>query len=75
MSRMRWIERLTRRSVVVHTRDGASMRGVLVATYRDCLVLSHANYLAGEGAVAVDGEVVVPRETVSWLQVMPPGEE
>lgn len=75
MSRVRWIDRLTRRSVVVHTRDGASMRGILVAAHRDCLVLAHVRYLAGEGEVTVDGEAVVPRDTVAWLQVMPLGEE
>jgi small nuclear ribonucleoprotein (snRNP)-like protein len=72
MSGVRWINRLTRRTVVVHTRDGQSLRGVLVGAYRDCLVLSHAVYLAGEGEVNVDGEVAVPRQTVGWLQVIPP---
>lgn len=71
MYAVRWINRLTRRTVVVNTRDGQSLRGVLVAVYRDCIVLAHAVYLAGEGEVKADGEVVVPRETVGWLQVMP----
>lgn len=71
MSLVRWIDRLTRRSVVVHTRDGASLKGVLVGSYRDCLVLAHVRYLAGEGEASVDGEAVVPRETVGWIQVIP----
>lgn len=70
MSRVRWIDRLTRRTVVVHMTTGASVRGVLAGAYRDCLVLDHAAYLASEAIERVDGEIIVPRERVAWLQVL-----
>lgn len=73
----RWIEKMTRRSVVVHLRDGASIRGVLVEAHGDCLVLTAAEVLAtgpGEGPVPADGRAVLPREGVSWIQDLTPGE-
>jgi hypothetical protein len=70
MNRVRWIDRLTRRTVVVHMTHGASVRGVLVGTYRDCLVLTHAAYLGAEAIEKVDGEVIVPRERVAWMQTL-----
>lgn len=70
MNRVRWIDRLTRRTVVVHMTTGASVRGVLVGTYRDCLVLDHAAYLGSEAIEKVDGEVIVPRERVAWMQAL-----
>lgn len=74
MSAMSWINRLVKRSVVVHTSTGASIRGVLVGVYRDSLVLAHAIYLDQGGNVDVDGEAVVPRSNVSWIQTLPAGD-
>ena len=74
MNRVRWIDRLERRTVVAHLVGGASIRGVLVGAYRDCLVLSHATHLGVlDGARVdslIDGEAVVLREQVSWLQTL-----
>lgn len=71
MSVLRWIERQTKRTVVVHMSDGVSMRGVLINAYRDSLVLHHAAYLSSSGEeTRVDGEVILPRENLSWMQVM-----
>lgn len=70
MTRVRWINRLTRRTVVVHMTTGASVRGVLVGAYRDCLVLQHAAYLGADAIEKVDGEVIVPRDRVAWLQAL-----
>lgn len=70
MNLMRWIDRLTRRTVVVHTTNGMSVRGVLVGAYRDCLVLSHATFLGVETAEQIDGEAVIPRDRVAWLQTL-----
>jgi hypothetical protein len=57
MIRVRWIDRLVRRTVVVHLTTGASIRGVLVGAYRDSIVLSHATYLG-----------MILREQVAWMQ-------
>lgn len=70
MARTRWIERLAKRSVIVHLSDGASMRAVLLRSHPDCMVLVEARYLSPDGQeTAVDGEIVIPRQNVSWLQV------
>jgi hypothetical protein len=71
MRQMRWIDQLTKRTVVAHLRDGVSVRGVLFAAYKDCFVLVSAVYLSPSGdQTAVDGEVVIPRESVSWIQAI-----
>lgn len=70
MSRMRWVDRLVRRSVVIHTTSGESVRGVLVGAYRDCLVLSHAAFLGSDSIEGIDGEAVIPRERIAWLQTL-----
>jgi hypothetical protein len=56
------------RQVVVHTRDDRSIRGTLRALYRDSLILAAAQYLEGEDATALRGDVVVPRDNFSWWQ-------
>jgi hypothetical protein len=75
MRRRPWISQLERRTIVCHLSDGASIRGVLLAAYRDCLVLTSSTFLgqaAGEQVVVpVDGEAVIPRERVSWIQTLP----
>lgn len=62
------IETLARETVVVHLEGGDSIRGVLVATHKDCLVLSHAVALWSGGETKVDGEAVLPLGKVLWLQ-------
>lgn len=72
---MRWLERITFKTVVVHTVNGSSLRGVLKGTYADCIVLTHARYLYADGYQDVDGEAIIPRPQVAWVQVMQPGGE
>jgi len=55
-------------TVVVHTTSGSSLRGVLVGTYRDSLVLKHAKYLASNTVEDIDGEVYVPVGQVAFVQ-------
>jgi hypothetical protein len=68
MSLRRYIDRMVRETVVVHMTSGPSVRGVLLAVHRDCLVLIHARFLSGSESVDIAGEAVVPRERVAWLQ-------
>lgn len=64
-----WIKHLTRRRLVVHLASGASLRGVLAGEYSDCLVLTFAEALQGAGgSVPVDGQAVVPRAQIVWIQ-------
>lgn len=72
---MRWLDRLTYKTVIVHTVGGSSLRGILRGVYADAVVLAHARYLYAEGFQDVDGEAVVPRAQVAWVQVIEPGGE
>lgn len=45
VSRRAYLKNLTTETVVVHTRDDASIRGVLLAVHSDVYVLRHAAYL------------------------------
>lgn len=69
---MRWLEKLRAETVVVHLTEGSSIRGALVGVYADSLVLRAAEFIgrdAGEATrIPIDGEAVIPREKVSWLQ-------
>jgi small nuclear ribonucleoprotein (snRNP)-like protein len=44
-----WLKSVTAETVVVHTRDGRSIRGVLVGVYRQEVVLAHASLLHAGG--------------------------
>lgn len=64
----RYITKLARETVVVHTTDRSSFRGVLMAVHKDCIVLVHARLLSTTGTEKIDGECVIPRDNVAWLQ-------
>jgi len=69
----KFIDSLQRETVAVHLSDGASLKGVLLACHRDCLVLAHAVTLSADGGqIPVDGEAVLPRERILWLQRLMP---
>jgi hypothetical protein len=54
---------------VVHTSDGQSFRGVVIAVYDDALALAHTRALLGEGASEeLAGEVVIPLQNISFIQ-------
>lgn len=61
---------LIRRSVVVNLMSGRSFRGVLWAKRGPLLVLRDATLLDGGQTMTVDGEVVVERRMVEWVQVL-----
>ena len=75
MSRREYLKDVVAETVVVHTTADASLRGVLVAAYADVLVLRAAAYLNADGStVAVDGEALVPRSRVAFIQrILPNG--
>ena len=47
ISRRPYLKALEAETVVLHTRDGSSIRGVLLAVHADVYVLRHAAYLNG----------------------------
>jgi small nuclear ribonucleoprotein (snRNP)-like protein len=70
------ISQLSRPTVVVTTRDDRTFVGVLVGAHRDVLVLAHSAALipADGGRVGREqlaGELTIPRENVSFLQLDP----
>lgn len=69
-----WFRRSLRRRVLVHTVDGRSVRGILRHVYPGELVLAHAEYLHAAGPEELVGEICVPRERVSFCQLLPPEE-
>lgn len=67
----RYLRRILKSSVVAHLRDGASTEGVLVGVYPDAIVLRHAAILLEDGRRApLDGDVVIPRAGLSFLQAL-----
>lgn len=61
------IRKLMRREVVLHMIE-ESIKGILVETYRDVLVLEHARLLTERGDVEMAGRQYVPREKVRYIQ-------
>jgi len=58
--------------VVVHTKDGRSILGVLLAVYRANLVLTHAQLLHESEPEAqgtpLAGDIILERSNVSFVQ-------
>jgi hypothetical protein len=66
-----WLDELMLDTVIVHTRDGMSLKGLKSTVYEDCLVLKEARVLEDEGMSRVlDGEIAIPREQVHFLQIV-----
>ena len=59
------------RTVLVNTRTGSTLRGVLYRKRRRYLVLKQAEMLRrGKEPMAMDGEVVVYADNVDFIQVV-----
>lgn len=68
-----WIDELTRRTVIVHCKhDGPSFKGVQVAAHIDSLVLSQALLLEPDAQTVMDGDLVIPRANIAFMQVVSP---
>lgn len=65
---------LASKTVIIHTADDKSIRGVLVAQHSDRLSLREALYLHSSGDQPVGGIVHVPVASVSWIQEIIPTE-
>lgn len=60
-----------RRRVVVNLDTGDAFRGVLWARKGPLLVLRDVEAVIANGSMPIDGEVVVERARVSFVQVLP----
>lgn len=64
-----WVKKRLACFVVVHTTDDRTIEGVLETDARDGLVLAGASYVeTGGNKIALDGQVFVPAEKVSFVQ-------
>ena len=59
---------LFREVVVVTLKTGETFRGVLVAADAHALLFREAAQLAERDAVGIDGELIVPRVDIAYLQ-------
>lgn len=57
-----------RKEVVVTLKSGSAFRGLLAAADRDAVVLVSATFVKAAEAVPVDGEVIVLRADIDFLQ-------
>jgi hypothetical protein len=64
-----WLDALTLETVIVHT-DSASFKGLKAAVHDDCIVLRDALLLEPEAQTLIDGQIVIPREQVQYLQIV-----
>lgn len=65
-----------RRQVIITTKTDRAFRGILWARRGPLLVLKAAELLTTSGpAVAVDGEVIIDRANVDYMQVITTVEE
>lgn len=65
-----WLDRMLRRRVTVHTKDGMSFDGSLWEMTDDGLILRAAKLLNENGAPTVmPGEVFIPRANVAFAQL------
>jgi aromatic ring hydroxylase len=64
-----WLEAVTGRSVLVHTKDDRTIEGVIVLEAEDGIVLRGCK-LHGQGApVGMAGDVYVPAANVTLVQL------
>lgn len=67
---MTWLDDLTFNTVIVHMKDGPSVKGVRRAVYDDGVVLSEAHVLEPESVTVLNGDLFVPRDNVSFMQLV-----
>lgn len=70
----RGIGSLVGERVVLQTRDDRSLRGVLVGSYRDCVVIGHFQYLSEANPTDLPGEATVRFDNLSWVHRLGPGD-
>jgi len=67
------IGRQLRESIVVHRVDGQSVKGVLVGEFKDCIKLTHVEFLGGETEVLLAGDILIPHSRIAFVQLVPAG--
>ena len=62
----------TKQTVICNTKTGRTFRGVLWCKRGPLLVLRDAQLLDGAAVLPMDGDVIVERDNVDFLQVTAP---
>lgn len=70
MRKKKYLEYLDRPSVVVHLKGGTTLRGFLIDVYDDVIVLSNAAHVSENAVVALDGDQLIPKNNVDFMQHM-----
>lgn len=66
----RWLKRVLRKRIIVHTRDDHSIEGVLWEQTRDGIILRAASLLGdGQQKTSMAGETWIPRENIAFAQL------
>lgn len=66
-----WRRNVTRRSGIVNLKSGRTFRGIIWKQSGPLIVLRHAEMLeVGRQPVPVDGEVVIQRDEIDFIQLM-----
>lgn len=65
-----WRRLTAKRTVIVNLRSGDSFRGVVWAQHGPVLVLKGAEHINGPDGTPVDGEVVIERSEVEFIQLL-----
>lgn len=65
------MRRFVKRRVVAHTKDGQSIRGVLLSNHRDCVVIDQPEYLGqAPDEHKLEGDAVILKDNLAWVQVL-----
>lgn len=69
-----WFPTLEAKRAILHVKGEHSIEGVLTGIYSDCVVLAHARYLLNATDIQpLDGEQVIPRANIEWVEVLSAG--
>lgn len=70
-----WRRAAVRRDVLVNLRTGKAIRGVMWASRGPLLVLKDAELVEANGSppIRLDGDVIVERSNLDFVQVIPAG--
>jgi hypothetical protein len=63
--------RLFRRTVIINTKSDKAFRGVLWSRWFGVWVLKNAQLLQKGQAIDIDGEVVILKQDIDFIQVVP----
>jgi hypothetical protein len=69
-----WLDDLTLETVIVHTTEGYSFRGLKRTVYDDGIVLTDVRLIQDDSGMSqqIDGEVFLPRHQIHFLQLLKP---